>query len=184
MCAEEVAAPFVPMLVEDPLGGPELEPGLSALPVPKGVEEGKVIPRCTDAELDGTELDGAELLLALPPVADARLVLSVTGAVLEVPCVPFPALEEVDLDALLEEGVDGTSGEAVDVGGGGTGCRPGSASVTLFPHAPDPKGARIVAHEKRGEKVDGVGKSEGITVETTQTESETITSSEPSLYLT
>jgi hypothetical protein len=168
------------MLVEDPLGGPELEPGLSALPVPKGVEEGKVIPRCTDAELDG-----AELLLALPPVADARLVLSVTGAVLEVPCVPFPALEEVDLDALLEEGVDGTSGEAVDVGGGGTGCRPGSASVTLFPHAPDPKGARIVAHEKTlGGKVDGVGKSEGITVETTQTESETITSSEPSLYLT
>jgi hypothetical protein len=110
-------------------------------------------------------------------------VLSVTGAVLEVPCVPFPALEEVDLNALLEEGVDGTSGEAVDVGDGGTGCRPGSASVTLFPHAPDPKGARIVAHEKR-EKVDGVGKSEGITVETTQTESETMTSSEPSLYLT
>jgi len=149
VCGEEVAAPFVPKLLEGPRAGPELEPGLSTLPIPKGIEDGNVLPGCTvDAELDG-----GELRLALSPVTDTRLVLSVGGAVLELRCVPSPTLDEVDFNVPLEEGVEGALGAltvaAVDVGGGLSGPGSGGASVTLSPHDPDPKGARIVAGEKR-----------------------------------
>jgi hypothetical protein len=145
VCGEGVAAPapFVPRLVEGARAGPELEPGLSVLPGPKEIEDGNVLLGCTvDAELDSAKL---RLRVALLPVADTRLVLSVGGAVLE--------LDGVDCDVWLEDGIErvlgALTGVAVGVGGGLPGPGSGGASVTLSPQDPDPKRARIVAGEKR-----------------------------------